>query len=423
MSYTAMSVAARAAEKEKCLAAYRAFASRGLRLDLSRGKPAADQLALSMPMLAQDAVTAENGFDCRNYGVLEGLPEMRRLFAELTGLPASYIVAAGNSSLNLMYDTVTRCMLYGTADSPRPWCREEKIRFLCPVPGYDRHFRICESLGIEMIPVEMDENGPVMDAVEEWVKDPTVRGIWCVPKYSNPSGITYSPETVARLGAMKTAAPDFRIFWDNAYLIHDLYDESDELSDIFSAARAAGNESRVFYFTSTSKVTFPGAGVAMMAMCEENMRWLLPILGTQTIGPDKLNQLRHVAYLRDRKNTLALMKRQAACIRPKFEALLDALERDLAPTGMASWTRPRGGYFISLDLPDGCAARTYELAREAGVTLTPAGATYPYGRDVRDRNLRLAPTYATMEEVAAAGELLTLAARIAILEKLEQDAK
>ncbi len=419
MEYRSLSREALLREKEILTAAYHDACARGLSLDLSRGKPAADQLALADALLNMPTpVCAENGFDCRNYGVLEGMPEMRRLFSELTGIPAEKIIVGGNSSLNMMYDTVARAMLYGVVGSARPWCREEKVKFLCPVPGYDRHFRICESLGIEMIPVPMDENGPVMDTVEELVGDPAVRGIWCVPKYSNPSGITYSDETVTRLATMKTAAPDFRIFWDNAYAIHDLYDEGDTLLDIFAPAAAAGHEDRIFYFTSTSKVTLPGGGVAMMAASDANRKQILPILGTQTIGPDKLNQLRHVAFLKDKENTAAVMRAQAACIRPKFETMLAILDRDLAPLGIASYTRPRGGYFISLDLIPGTASRVYALAKNAGVTLTPAGATYPYGRDPEDENLRLAPTYAPLTDITPATEVLTLAVRLAAAEKL-----
>lgn len=422
MQYFSMTAPEREAELSAARAALSAHAAAGLHLDLSRGKPTGDQLDLGLPLLSDNAYRAADGADCRNYGGLEGLPEMRRLFSDLTGVPYDYILAGGNSSLNMMYDTVARAMLYGVYGSPRPWCREERVRFLCPVPGYDRHFRVCESLGIEMIPVDMDENGPDMDAVETWVADPTVKGIWCVPKYSNPTGVTYSDEVVRRLCRMTTAAPDFRIFWDNAYVIHDLYDESTPLLDIFAEARAAGHEARVFYFTSTSKITFPGAGVAMMAANRENLAQILPILGTQTIGPDKLNQLRHARYMQSAEHTHAVMREQAALIRPKFEAVEAIFARELGTRGIAAWSHPLGGYFISLDLPDGCARRTYDLARAAGVTLTPAGATYPYGRDPRDRNLRIAPTFATLDEVRAATEILTAAVRVAVLEKLSQTA-
>ena len=399
------------------------WSERNLTLDLTRGKPNQAQLDLSSEMLSiisdrGDCFSA-SGLDCRNYGILDGLPETKKLFSDLLDIPAEQILVLGNSSLNVMYDTLVRAMLFGVAGGYEPWSRQGRIKFICPSPGYDRHFTMCRTLGIEMIPVKMNADGPDMDEVYNIAcSDPAVKGIWCVPKFSNPEGVTYSDEVVDLMAAMKPAAPDFRIFWDNAYAVHEIYDEQVPLANIFKLAKEYGTEDNIFYFASTSKITFPGSGLAIMAASEKNLEQIRPIIATQTIGYDKINQMRHVKFFKDADGLRAHMRHHAAILRPKFELVENLFESELGGLDIAHWTTPKGGYFISLYVPDGCARRVYQLARSVGVTLTTAGSTYPYGRDPHNNNLRIAPTFPENDELKLAIEILCSCIRLAAAEKM-----
>ena len=400
------------------LARYNAFKERSMALDMSRGKPGPEQLDISskeFDSLTDIGYKNETGIDCRNYGGLDGLPELKKLFSAIFGIDASQVIVGGNASLNMMFDTVAQGMTHGFGDEP--WLKQGAIKFICPAPGYDRHFGICKHFNIEMITVENTPFGPNMDTVEELVKDPAVKGMWCVPKYSNPEGITYSDDTVKRIAALKPAAKDFRVFWDNAYIIHDLYDEGDKLLNIYDECVKLGNENLVIQFTSTSKISFPGAGVAAMAAGPEDIVRIKERMNYQTIGPDKLNHLRHAKVFSTTQKLFDHMKKHADILRPKFEAVLERFEKEFGGLDIANWTKPKGGYFISLNLPEGCAKRVHPLCKEGGLVLTGAGATYPYGIDPKDSNLRIAPSYPSAEELSLAAELLAISVKIAVIEK------
>ena len=407
---------------------YRKFQGMSLNLNMARGKPCKEQLDLSlglMDALNSDAdMCSEDGTDCRNYGVLTGIPECKRLIGDMMENDPDNIIIFGNSSLNVMFDMVSRAYSHGIMGNT-PWCRLDKVKWLCPVPGYDRHFRITEYFGFEMIPVPMTPQGPDMDMVEELVSsDPAVKGIWCVPKYSNPQGYSYSDETVLRFANLKPAAPDFRIFWDNAYGVHHLYPDpakQDHLIEILGACKAAGHPDLVYKFASTSKITFPGSGIAAMATSENNLTDIKKTLTCQTIGHDKLNQLRHVRFFGDFAGMQRHMQKQADIIRPKFEAVEEIFDKNLSGLDIGTWTKPNGGYFISFDAMDGCAKEIVDKAKKAGVTLTGAGATWPYGKDPHDSNIRIAPTYPPLSDLRTAAELFTICVRLVSAEKLLQE--
>ena len=405
-------------------ARYAEFCLRGLSLNMARGNPSRKQMDLSAAMFTKvnvdEGFLNESGIDCRNYGGLDGLPELKSLFADMMGVESSQVIVGGNSSLNMMFDTVAQFMTHGSYEGGTPWLKQDDIKFICPVPGYDRHFKICEYFGIQMISVPMNEDGPQMDKVRELVKDPTVKGMWCVPKYSNPSGAVYSDEVIREIAQLEPASKDFRILWDNAYCVHHLTEDEAEILNLLEEAEKYGHEDMVIKFASTSKITFPGAGVAAEAASAKNVAYLKKRMSYQTIGPDKLNQLRHARMFRNIDDIRSHMRKHAEILRPKFQTVLKRLNKELSGLGIAEWTNPKGGYFISLDVMDGCAKRVVALCKEAGVTLTGAGATYPYGKDPHDSNIRIAPSYPSVSELDAASELLCIAVKYAALEKLLQ---
>ena len=413
-------------EKELLEAKFQEIKGKGLKLDMSRGKPSEAQLNLSMGMMdvlnSTTDLRCSVGVDCRNYGVLDGIPEAKELLADMTEVSPDNIIIYGNSSLNVMYDTVARSMTHGVCGST-PWCKLDEVKFLCPVPGYDRHFAITEYFGIKMINIPMTESGPDMDLVEQYVNnDPSVKGIWCVPKYSNPQGITYSDETVLRFARLKPAAEDFRIYCDNAYGIHHLYeDKQDNLIEILMACKQEGNPDMVFKFCSTSKVSFPGSGVAAIGASKRNIDFIKQQMTIQTIGHDKLNQLRHVRFFKDIHGMVLHMRKHADILRPKFETVLNGLKNELGGLEIGSWLEPRGGYFISFDALPGCAKAIVAKAKEAGLVMTPAGATFPYGKDPQDSNIRIAPSYPTPEELAVAVELFVLCVKLVSIDKILEE--
>jgi len=405
---------------QKALADYEVCKEKKLKLDMSRGKPSKEQLDLSNRLLAlpTDGSFVIDGMDVRNYGMLEGLPSCRALFADVLGVKPAEVFVGGNSSLSLMYGVIAKAHTHGLLHSEMPWSKLEKVKFLCPSPGYDRHFTICESFGMEMIPIPMTPEGPDMDAVEALVSDAAVKGMWCVPKYSNPEGIIYSDSTIARIAALKPAAPDFVVMWDNAYCVHEFEGGFVPFKNILSECANANNPDMVFEFASTSKVTFAGGGVSCFACSVDNMKYVKKLLSAEAISFDKINQMKHVLFLKGRETTLAHMQKHAQILKPKFDAVMDALDRELIPLGVADYNRPMGGYFISLNTLPGCAKRTHKLMMDAGVIMTPVGATYPYGLDPEDKNLRIAPSFPPIDELQSAMDVLCVCVKLAAAEKL-----
>lgn len=402
--------------KNKIEKRYQEYKAKNLNLDMSRGKPDSNQLDLSLDLLKEEDYIID-GIDCRNYGILEGLPSMRKFFGELLAVNPNNVIIGGTSSLTLMYDYLAQAMLFGIMGST-PWSKLEKVKFLCPVPGYDRHFAFCEHFGIEMINIPMNEEGPDIKTIKEYIKDESVKGMFCVPKYSNPSGITYSDEEVKALASLKPAAKDFRIIYDNAYCIHDLTNDGDKLLNIFDELPKHNNEDMVIMVASTSKITFAGAGVSCIVASDNNISDIKKRLTIQSISQDKMNQLHHLRFFKDVNGLKAHMKKQAALLKPKFDCVLEHLNNELANKGIASWYNPNGGYFISLDVMPGCAKRVGELCKEAGVTLTTIGTTYPYGKDPLDTNIRIAPSYPPIDELTKAAELLCISVQLACIEKI-----
>lgn len=407
--------------KADALKQYESFKALGLKLDMSRGKPSPQQLDLSMGLmncLNADEYKSENGMDCRNYGMLDGIPEAKRLFSKMIDVNEDEIIVFGNSSLNIMFWTIQTAFTHGILGGT-PWAKLDKVKFLCPAPGYDRHFAICEFFGIEMITVPMGETGPDMDMIEKLVaEDESIKGIWCVPQYSNPEGVVYSDETVKRFANLKPKAKDFRIFWDNAYCIHHLTDDTSRIPSILAEAKKAGNDNIVYTYGSTSKITFAGAGVAVMGTSVENIASLKKAMTISTISFDKMNQLRHVKYFGTYEKLVEYMKKHRALLEPRFNAVTSALEKEIKPYGIGSWLNPKGGYFVSFNSLNGCAKRIVELCKNAGVTLTNAGATFPYGKDPDDKNIRIAPSYPSVEELEKAMELFVICVKLASAEKL-----